>query len=62
MTDLQIIWSMSSASIFGNSTVSDSNSNGESMETVESSGEMDSTSINEVHRVMPDTAENEQVL
>lgn len=53
---------MSSASIFGNSTVSDSNNNGESMETVESSGEMDSTSINEVHRVMPDTAENEQVL
>ncbi|XP_078316540.1 mutS protein homolog 5-like isoform X2 [Crassostrea virginica] len=52
---------MSSASIFGNSTVSDSNNNGESMESVESSGEMDSTSINEVHRVMPDTAENEQI-
>lgn len=52
---------MNSTSVYGNSTLSHS-FNHESMETGDlDSGEMDSTSINEVRRVMPDTLENDQV-
>lgn len=52
---------MNSTSVYGNSTLSHS-FNQESMETGDlDSGEMDSTSINEVRQVMPDTLENDQV-
>lgn len=54
---------MNSTSGYGNSTLSHSfTRNQETMETCDSdSGDMDSTSINEVHRVMPDTVEDDQV-
>lgn len=54
---------MNSTSGYGNSTLSHSfTCNQETMETGDSdSGDMDSTSINEVHRVMPDTVEDDQV-
>lgn len=54
---------MNSTSGYGNSTLSHSfTRNQETMETGDSdSGDMDSTSINEVHRVMPDTVEDDQV-
>lgn len=52
---------MNSTSVYGNSTLSHS-FNQESMETGDlDSGEMDSTSINEVRQVMPDTLENDQI-
>uniref|UniRef100_K1S1Q1 MutS-like protein 5 n=1 Tax=Magallana gigas TaxID=29159 RepID=K1S1Q1_MAGGI len=54
---------MNSTSGYGNSTLSHSfTCNQETMETGDSdSGDMDSTSINEVHRVMPDTVEDDQI-
>lgn len=54
---------MNSTSGYGNSTLSHSvTHNQETMETGDTdSGDMDSTSINEVHRVMPDTVEDDQV-